>query len=591
MRVSRFAVSHYDITADIPATSAYRRGQRDAIRTLLPAMIAASPRTSCSSAARAFVVDVADIARAHAIPCLLRLPGSVICGLLRGTYSTGLARELLAAGRTRNGSSPPPAISPSGPARWDGRRRLIPNAVDTERFAPRPKDPALLRQHGIPDTALVVAHLSNLKPIKQPLDVVASARAVLPQDPRLVYLIVGDGPARRPMEDACQQAGIQDRVRFTGWVDYPRVPDYINLADLVVMPSADEGLARVYLETQACGRVLLASDIPAAREVVVDGQTGLLFRAGDLADLTATTLRAAADAPLRAAIGRQARQHIEDQHRLPRRRGPVRRAPGRTGPRASPDRRRRRAHAWPMTRPPRVSRLVQQLLAAALYFSGVVALFRSLGVRPPGLLILRYHSIGGAPCLRDPLVVSPRHFAGHVRYLHRTHAIVSMKDVIAFIEVGQPLPRGSMTPTYDDGYRDNHDIALPILRHYRCPATVFVVVGVAARTGEPPGPSRYWESLRSASVPELRVAWEGARSGRRLDGRFDLRTPETRNATYRTIKLWRPSWTTIMVRRSLGGSPRQTARTVMLQNSRRPCSTGIRSAAWRGPTSPSGVTP
>jgi glycosyltransferase involved in cell wall biosynthesis len=119
------------------------------------------------------------------------------------------------------------------------------------------------------------------------------------------------------MEDACQQAGIQDRVRFTGWVDYPRVPDYINLADLVVMPSADEGLARVYLETQACGRVLLASDIPAAREVVVDGQTGLLFRAGDLADLTATTLRAAAAAPLRAAIGRQARQHIEDQHRLP----------------------------------------------------------------------------------------------------------------------------------------------------------------------------------------------------------------------------------------------------------------------------------
>ena len=261
---------------------------------------------------------VADIARAHAIPCLLRLPGSVICGLLRGTYSTGLARELLAAGRTVQ-RMVAPARHLAVRARalgWDDVV-VIPNAVDTERFAPRPKNPALLRQHGIPDTALVVAHLSNLKPIKQPLDVVASARAVLPQDPRLVYLIVGDGPARRPMEDACQQAGIQDRVRFTGWVDYPRVPDYINLADLVVMPSADEGLARVYLETQACGRVLLASDIPAAREVVVDGQTGLLFRAGDLADLTATTLRAAADAPLRAAIGRQARQHIEDQRRLP----------------------------------------------------------------------------------------------------------------------------------------------------------------------------------------------------------------------------------------------------------------------------------
>jgi glycosyltransferase involved in cell wall biosynthesis len=56
------------------------------------------------------------------------------------------------------------------------------------------------------------------------------------------------------------------------------MPDYINLADIVVMPSAAETQALVYLETQACARLLLASDIPGAREVIVDGETGLLFR-------------------------------------------------------------------------------------------------------------------------------------------------------------------------------------------------------------------------------------------------------------------------------------------------------------------------
>jgi glycosyltransferase involved in cell wall biosynthesis len=90
-------------------------------------------------------------------------------------------------------------------------------------------------------------------------------------------------------------------------MDYARVPAYVNLTDIVVMPSETEGLARVYLETQVCERLLLASDIPAAREVIVDGETGLLFRTGDIDDLTAKTLLVAGDPELRTRIGRQAR--------------------------------------------------------------------------------------------------------------------------------------------------------------------------------------------------------------------------------------------------------------------------------------------
>jgi len=78
-----------------------------------------------------------------------------------------------------------------------------------------------------------------------------------------------------------------------------------------VMTSAIEGLSRVYLETQACGRTLLASDIPAAREVVEPGRTGLLFRVGDVPDLTAKTLLAASDPELRAVLGGRARESVE----------------------------------------------------------------------------------------------------------------------------------------------------------------------------------------------------------------------------------------------------------------------------------------
>jgi len=138
----------------------------------------------------------------------------------------------------------------------------------------------------------------------------------LQRNPKLVYVIVGDGPPRKAMEDACREKRLMERFRFTGWVDYARMPAYINLADVMLMPSEAEGLARIYLETQACGRVLVASDIPAAREVVTDGETGLLFRVGDADDLAKKTLSAAGDLELRVRIGRNALERVK-AHALP----------------------------------------------------------------------------------------------------------------------------------------------------------------------------------------------------------------------------------------------------------------------------------
>jgi phosphatidylinositol alpha-1,6-mannosyltransferase len=146
--------------------------------------------------------------------------------------------------------------------------------------------------------------------VKRPFDLLNSAEEVLSANPNVTYLIVGTGPLYEKMKELCKRRGLSAKFRFAGWIEYSLIPGYINLADMVIMPSEREGLSRVYLETLACARVLIASDIPAAREVIKHGKTGLLFRKGDIGDLTGKTLTVLSDFELRKKIGRGGRNQV-----------------------------------------------------------------------------------------------------------------------------------------------------------------------------------------------------------------------------------------------------------------------------------------
>lgn len=307
----------FDWTTDIPAAPTYRALERAEVERVVPPLIAARRPDVLIVGHESWGWHIPELARVNGLPSLQLVRGNPARGILNGTYPAEPAAQLLAEFRKVE------AIVCVARYLADGLRGLgfasasaIWNAVDAERFQPRPKDPRLLRALALGEQDLVVGHLATAKAIKRPLDVVQSAARALPREGRLRYLMVGDGILRPSLEAAVRELGLAERFRFTGWVDYDQVPDYLNLCDLVVLPSEGEGLARVYLETQACGRVLLASDIAAAREVIEHGETGLLFARADVDDLTRQTLLAAADPTLRAKIGRQARQRVEAHHTL-----------------------------------------------------------------------------------------------------------------------------------------------------------------------------------------------------------------------------------------------------------------------------------
>ena len=317
IRVTRFTIPYFETAPNLPSLDDYRRGERAQIRALLPELIRSQRPDVVFVGRETFAWDAPDIAAAHSIPCVVRLAGAATLGIVNGTLPHAEARALLAQYRKASAMISPAAhlarrLEPFG---FDGIR-VIRNAVDLQRFNPRAKDRDLMRRWQVTADDIVVAHISNLKSLKRPVDLVDSATLALQRDARLLYFVIGDGSERQRIEEACRTRNLSERFRFVGWIDQDAIPAYINLADIVVLPSEDETQARVYLETQACERVILASDIAAAHEVIVDGESGVLFRKADAADLAAKTVELASDPMRRAAIGKAAGRAVQ-RHALP----------------------------------------------------------------------------------------------------------------------------------------------------------------------------------------------------------------------------------------------------------------------------------
>lgn len=197
------------------------------------------------------------------------------------------------------------------------RVQTVPTGFDTAMFFPAERDQALLELLGIGPDRIVVGSFSHLRSEKRVLDLVASIEPALRAEPRLLYLVVGDGPDRQEAVNLLAATGLEDRVRFVGELEHDLVPAHMALCDLVVLASEREGSSLVCREAQASRRPLLVSDIPAGREAIGDPPAGLLFRLGDAADLAAKTVELARNAAIRARLatnGWRAAQAYTQEH-------------------------------------------------------------------------------------------------------------------------------------------------------------------------------------------------------------------------------------------------------------------------------------
>lgn len=196
---------------------------------------------------------------------------------------------------------------------------VIPNAVDVERFhIGGSVDQELRKALGL-DNTRVVGFIGSFYAYEGLSLLLDALPGLLERDPAIRLLLAGGGPEEQALKRRAADLGIASRVIFAGRVPNEKVPDYYNLADIMIYPRLPTRVTELVtplkpLEAMALGRLVVVSDVGGQRELVTDGITGLAFRAGDRESLVTTVLSALQLDPVRRAeILQAARRFVETE--------------------------------------------------------------------------------------------------------------------------------------------------------------------------------------------------------------------------------------------------------------------------------------
>lgn len=162
----------------------------------------------------------------------------------------------------------------------------------------------------LPEDAPILLFVGNLLSIKNPLlliDALAEIRSRRGLHDAILGMI-GGGPLQGDLEAHAASLGISSAVRFAGRQASTTVARYMQAADLLALPSQNEGVPNVILEAFACGLPVVASNVGGIAEVHTTGTLGKLVPPGDLTALSAALAETLSQKPDRAAIAEHGAQ-------------------------------------------------------------------------------------------------------------------------------------------------------------------------------------------------------------------------------------------------------------------------------------------
>ena len=159
------------------------------------------------------------------------------------------------------------------------------------------------------DSRFVILCVGELNKNKNQKTVINAVKTVMESHPEVLLLLAGNGPTDADLKAQIDALGMRNHVRMLGYCT--DLEKYTNACDIVVSASFREGMPLNIMEAMMCGKPVIASRNRGHRELISDGETGLMFDPSDDAALAELIRRLAEDRKLREAFSERGRRFVE----------------------------------------------------------------------------------------------------------------------------------------------------------------------------------------------------------------------------------------------------------------------------------------
>ncbi|MBW2114689.1 MAG: glycosyltransferase family 4 protein [Deltaproteobacteria bacterium] len=163
---------------------------------------------------------------------------------------------------------------------------------------------------GLNPQALIVGAVGWLLPIKGPLYLLKAMVQIWQSIPEPELIFVGKGELEDELRKEALKMGVADKVVFLGWRG--DIPEIMQILDVLVLPSLNEGMGRVLVEAMAAGKPIVASRVGGIIDLVKNTKNGLLVEPGDVNGLSLAIRELLMDKKMRDEMGQRGRTMAHD---------------------------------------------------------------------------------------------------------------------------------------------------------------------------------------------------------------------------------------------------------------------------------------
>jgi len=183
---------------------------------------------------------------------------------------------------------------------------VVSNGVDEKIFYPSKKESENNKKN--------IMYAGRIDREKGLFDLVESAKSICSQKADVSFIIAGDGRDLNKLKRKIKKMGLQNRFTFLGQIEKDQMIKLYQNATLFILPSYREGLPTVLLEAMSCGLPVIATDVRGNRDLISNGENGLLVPPKDPKKMAETIITLLEDEKLMERLGKNARKTIIEKY-------------------------------------------------------------------------------------------------------------------------------------------------------------------------------------------------------------------------------------------------------------------------------------